>query len=446
MLMKDKVKQLMELGYSKEIIMLSLGISDKDYCKYENQIALDKNTEKHKQSNRPTKLQLLRKRYYRAYDADYRTPQQEEPKLSEEEITKITEILDTVKPKIDALPKYSKNMQLAVVSTVIKELKYIDDKTVPLDIAERLYELFPDNRKLRLGEVSTIRKVDQKRSFYFNKFSETVNRMIDKEEDPKKLQELSERLKKLFAKNKETRNFSFESKIKARITNMNKTVFDADTPTETVIEIANSLWEENYDENKTQSLITQETLAFYERRKQFVEENASNENFKRMQMPTEEGSRRQIIKQITDFIRDSEKEITDADRIYQRLLRVGQNQSVVINIIISNLISNFRFDEARKFLDEKVNSKGNTIETAIARQCRARIRNAEIADYIMKGIEASSGQIQDENKYYETIVRGIEQANISPDVIVLGKSRDGLKTITWKDVMEKQKNKNRERE
>ena len=138
--------------------------------------------------------------------------------------------------------------------------------------------------------------------------------------------------------------------------------------------------------------------------------------------------------------------MTDVDRIYQRLFNINQNQSVDINIIISNLISNARFDEAKRFLDEKVKSKGNTIETAIARQCRIKIRNAEIAEYIMKGIKASEGQIQDENKYYETILRGIEQANISPDVIVLGKSRDGLKTITWKDVMEKQKNKNKERE
>ena len=343
MLMKDKVKQLMELGYSKEIIMLSLGISDKDYCKYENQIALDKNTEKHKQSNRPTKLQLLRKRFHELYYADYSLHKAEEIQLSDEEIEKITGILDSVKTKIDELPKYSKFMQVAVVNGIMKDLEYVDDKTVPLDIAERLYNLFPNNKKMKLQDDNCVKKVDKKRSFYYNKFSETVNRIINKENDPQKLQELLERLKKLLAKNKEIVGFSFEGKIKTKLANMNKKVFDVDTPTETVIRIADSIWEEDYDEEKIQNLIERESQYFYERRKRFVEENAPNENFKRMQMPTEEGSRRQILKQISDLARNSKKEMIDIKRTYQRLLKINTNQSVTLNVIISNLIFNERF-------------------------------------------------------------------------------------------------------
>ena len=55
----------------------------------------------------------------------------------------------------------------------------------------------------------------------------------------------------------------------------------------------------------------------------------------------------------------------------------------------------------------------------------------------MKGIEAEEGEIEDEDSYFDTISRGIEQSKIDPSTIILGTSKDGKRKITWGEVTKK---------
>ncbi len=57
----------------------------------------------------------------------------------------------------------------------------------------------------------------------------------------------------------------------------------------------------------------------------------------------------------------------------------------------------------------------------------------------MRGINARPASIEEENKYYQMIQNGIDKSYLEPQNIPLGKTRDGRRTITWEDVMEKQK-------
>jgi len=441
--LKNKVKELMDLGYEKDVIKASLGMTDKAYDAIEKRILLEQRNEQEQPVIKRTKLDWLRERYEQLYTTEYGTPKPEIKELSEEEIEKLTETLNEVKREISRLPSFSALAKITSVNTLLKKLEYLDDKMLPLDIAEKLYRLLPSNRTLKIEDTTCVRKLERKRSFYHNKYAETINHIIERESDPKKLEELLERIKLFLAKSKELTASSFEAKIKHRLAEQKKKVFDVDTPTEVVREMAKSLFAEEYDAEKMQELIDQEAQDFYERRKQFVEETAPNETMKRLQMPSIEGSRRQIVKQISDWIRNNGKDMTDIVRTYHRLLQIHPNQSVVLGAIVDGLIASERYDDANEFLVEGLIEKLNADTSRLIRQNRLRVRNAEIASFIMRGIRALPGQIEDENKYYDTIVSGIEQAGIAPDAILLGKSKDRLKTITWKDLTQRTKGKER---
>ena len=158
-------------------------------------------------------------------------------------------------------------------------------------------------------------------------------------------------------------------------------------------------------------------------------------------MLTLERAKKQIYYQIGNLIKSGSNNIVNIEDSYQRLVNINHNWSVSLNIVIENLLVNKRFEEANSFVEMLFKSIKNPDYIKIRKQMKLKIRNSEISYFIMKGINAEEDSIDDEDKYYQLIEKGIEQSNISPISIVLGKTFDGLRNITWYDIMEKQKEK-----
>ena len=64
---------------------------------------------------------------------------------------------------------------------------------------------------------------------------------------------------------------------------------------------------------------------------------------------------------------------------------------------------------------------------------RKEIRNAEIGDIILKGLNMEATP-EEEKSYIELIERGLQRGNVNLRAIPLGKSKDGLKDITLADI------------
>ena len=64
---------------------------------------------------------------------------------------------------------------------------------------------------------------------------------------------------------------------------------------------------------------------------------------------------------------------------------------------------------------------------------RKEIRNEEIGDAVLKGINMD-GTLEEQNAYYELIEKGLKQGNVKLGAVCLGKSEDGLRTITLADI------------
>lgn len=121
----------------------------------------------------------------------------------------------------------------------------------------------------------------------------------------------------------------------------------------------------------------------------------------------------------------------DAIKKIQTVFKATIEQAMPI--VVQNLIQNKKFDEAKHICEEaeKFLKEGNI--SIITRILKVQIRNAQISDMVLKGINMQ-GTPEEIVKYFDLIEKGIKQANISMEKISLGKSEDGRRKIALSDV------------
>ena len=115
-----------------------------------------------------------------------------------------------------------------------------------------------------------------------------------------------------------------------------------------------------------------------------------------------------------------------------------------IRTVVKNLTNVKDFERAKEVCN-KFSSKDNESSlSAYIRKLRKQIRNEEISDIVLKGLNMN-GTEREERTYFELIEKGIKMGNIKLGAVSLGKSQDGLRNITLADIWvdENQKEKSR---
>ena len=112
-----------------------------------------------------------------------------------------------------------------------------------------------------------------------------------------------------------------------------------------------------------------------------------------------------------------------------------------IRTVVNNLTSIKDFERAKKVCDSFSNKDKESPLSKNIRTLRKSIRNEEIRDIVLKVINMN--EMEEERAYLELIEKGIKMGNVKLEEISLGKSQDGLRTITLADIWtdEKQKEK-----
>lgn len=118
----------------------------------------------------------------------------------------------------------------------------------------------------------------------------------------------------------------------------------------------------------------------------------------------------------------------------------GTQKGAALRIVVLNLAGKKHFETARILCNKVVvENKEPELQGSIKRLL-IDIRNAEIADFVLKGIRMNAS-VEEENTYFELLEAGLKKANINPRAISLGKSENGMQNITLADILtgEKQK-------
>ena len=125
--------------------------------------------------------------------------------------------------------------------------------------------------------------------------------------------------------------------------------------------------------------------------------------------------------------------------MFARLVGVEVDRNVAINTIVQRLLDREKYDEAEAFIRGSYPDREDWSQIKNRKTALTDVRKRRISTFIMRGINARPASVEEENKYYQMIQNGIDKSYLEPQNIPLGKTRDGRRTITWADVMEKPK-------
>lgn len=439
MLVKDKVENLIKLGYDDDVIAMALGLSDKQVEYTKRQLEQER---ARAATSRKTvsKLQLLRERYFKLYNANYGEPKVVQKSITEEQRKEIVRRLDEAEKLLSSFIKDSESTQKKKLSEIKDLYSYMDDLVLPTDLVRRAYSIFPEKFLYKIRDRYINAAMQRIIKSYKSKTLESINLEIASTNDLDGLIELSKKLREV-----SDMSYLAVSSLRSKINNkiydikINAYKEQVDVPDDKIEELISSLMNPDVDIEIVKETMKRYSLEYYERKKKMVEETAINSNLARLQAPTIEGSIKQVEHQLLTTIKNPKIEIGNIDFLCQRLMAMGLSKGVVVHRIVDRLIQNKQFDEATSFVEKNFADYKDRNELTSKKGYEHQIQNARICHYIMKGINAPEGTIADEDRYYDMIIAGIEKAKVDPHVLNLGRSKDGKKSICFADLMEKQK-------
>ncbi len=445
-----EVKKLIQSGFDLELISFELDIPLKEIRQIKQKIDEQKRTTKTRKysynkmvSSRNketrTKIQQMRERYRNLYLKNNQESIVVRKELSEKEIVKINSSITTIRNIINEMKEASKDERRKKVNGILAEIKKIQNYQLTIEQAEQLNVLLNAEELQRLSL-----KVKDKIQIYINRCKKNIVRKLVEAvdiaqcqtEDIEELKVLGKKITFEMERESPISVGTVRSKIYNKISKIqqNKVLerIRNDIP-ENVSRIINDLANGTVDIEKAKEIIKEEA------------NNKIDSKPKTRFSLTEQQEERQILIQIEMAIREKADRfhITNPELTIIKLQELcGDDLGQAVRAVVENLIFVKNFEEAKRVCDKFT---GKNKENQIAkemRDLRLRIRNAEISDMVLKGINMQ-GTEEEERKYFELIEKGIKMGNVKLRSISLGKSQDGTRNITladiWPDENEREK-------
>ena len=440
-----EIKKLIKKGFDLELISFELDIPIEEImqCKLElekinksssiktysvREIIDSKNKQAH------LKMQQMREQYRKLFFKVNKVEIKPIKKLTTQEI----EFVDSVIAEIDEIVKGMKNISKKErrkgANIILTKIKKIENYQLTIEQSERLHSLMQSENLEKLN-LNTTDKID----FYINRTKRTiVKKLTDavdnaqvQTEDLQELKILEKKLTTTMQHNNPIYVGAVKSRIENKILKINqKIAFNRirnDVPTDIafiITEIANG----TLDIEIANEIIDKEA-------KKRVE-NKPKTKFSL----TEEQEKKQILIQIRTVLMEKPEQYHIENpkvTIMQMQELCGGDLEQSVRTVVKNLTCIKDFERAKNVCDSfSIKDKDNQIPKYIRTQ-KNEIRNAELGDIVLKGLNMS-GTEEDDRKYFELIEKGLKMGNVKLSSVPLGKSQDGLKNIYLSDIWETQ--------
>lgn len=445
MIGKKEVIELIKSGFDPESIAFEFGLEIEQVrqCKEE----IEQNKVK-SQNNKPnltghSEMEKMREKYRRLYWGNNRSEIVQTKPLSQEEIELIDTVLATVVDKIKEMEGLGKKEKRDIAQSIYTELKKIPEHQMPLEQAEKFYKLMCSKNLVGLNMNITDR-ID----FLLNKlrfksqcqFADAIDFAQDKSIDIKELQRLSNLITSDMLREKNVVFGAVKNKILNKISRIQQQMA-VDTMKnnipDSIKSITSDLVKGKVDIQRANAIIDEE-----------AKRRLANRPQNRFAM-TKEDEKKQVFYKISTAIEENAETypIENPQKTIKQLQELfGGRIEQSIRTVVENLITRKKFNEAKSICEEYI--ENFTTENLSSRHAPSnnlssirslsnRVRNAEISDIVMTALE-NQGTPEEERAYLKFIKRLLEEGNINPSVISLGKSKDGRKNITLADVWSEQ--------
>lgn len=147
---------------------------------------------------------------------------------------------------------------------------------------------------------------------------------------------------------------------------------------------------------------------------------------------TEEQVREQILVQIRFVLKERAKEYkieNPVETVLQLESLCDGNIESAMNTVVQNLVNRKEYEKAESVCNNFYIKGNNDKSNANIVDLRKKIRYAQLGDFVLKGITRKSTP-KKEKEYVETLEKKLQEYNINPEAISLGKSQDGARNIT----------------
>ncbi len=441
----EEIKKLIKNGFDLELMSFELDIPIEEIMQYKLELEKTNKSKpiktysareiidnKNKQAH--SKMQQMREQYKRLFfkvdKVEVKTPKE----LTNQEIELINSVITEIEEIVKGMKNLSKKERRKGANVILTKIKKIENYQLTIEQSEKLHSLIQSEELEKLN-LNTTDKID----FYINRTKKTIVKKLTDAIDiaqlqTEDLQELKILEKKLTTKMQQS-NQIYVGAVKSRIGNKilkinQKMVFDRirnDVPTDIafiITEIANG----TLDTEIANEIIDKEA-------KKRIEKKPKT----RFSL-TEEQEKKQILIQIrTVLMEQPEKYHIENPKVTIKQMQelCGGDLEQSIRTVVNNLICSKDFKRAKEVCDRfSIKDNDNQIPKYI-RTLKNGIRNAEIGDITLKGLNMR-GTEEEDRAYFELIEKGLKMGNVKLSSVPLGKSQDGLKNIYLSDIWETQ--------
>ena len=427
------ISKLVDKGYDINLVSFEFDIPVQRIIDYRRMIQIEQAKDRYPFRSLESKMQIMRRKYYSLMGTKSENKKTFEKKLTEEENKQINSAIVKIEECVGNIHDAERKEKRKYAVIIVGEIKKILDYNMTINQIESLLKLLNSN------ELNTIPLLDFQDKIHFSinsvrrrtiqKYVETIDYEQATTNDLDRLQRLEKKLMSNdLLKNGNILSIStLRSQITAKIERLKKQ------------SVINNL-RENVPESMSQiiSEIADGTVDI-EKARRTIEEEAINRVESKPKTKfslTVDQEKSQIAYQIRRIIveRADKYKIKNPELFLKQLREVcNLDDEKALSVLIRNFINRKEYNEARKLCDTipLKDEKGN-IRTYL-RTLRKEIVIAELSDTVLKSIKISRS-FEEENACFEFIKEGLRRADISPRVLILSKSDDGMKSITLEDV------------
>lgn len=417
---RKEIEQIISKGYELELVSLEFDIPMEELRTIKRE--LDKNQEK-------TELQKLRERYKKLYLQENESAVKEFKKNTEEEKKFINEKIEIIEDLLNNISEKTIEERRKIVKELTEEIAKLKKYQLSLEQAEKLYDM--------LG-IEELKGLNRKNSDKMNNYIRASKRIVEKQiaeninilqsqtTDIEELRKLDKKLTLEMTKRNPIAVATVKNIISNRILEIQTQKAIKKIKEDVPIDIENiikSIANDTLNLEEAKEIINEEV----KKRK----ENKPKNKF----VVTEKQERNQILVQIRKLLKENPEKyhINNPNKAIIQIQKLcGGEIEQAIGDVVQNLLNEKRFDDAM-LIYESLSKDKDIVDFKYKRKLKNEIENAKIGNKIMEIIN-SDYTVEEDKAYYGLIKSKLERDNIKLSSIKLGKSQNGLKNITLKDI------------
>ena len=452
-------RKFIEDGYNRlEVISIEFGISMNELIRIQRQVEEEKKAaeqrakymqmqaaiakQRQQADSRPRhvdKLGVLRKNYERIFNGIAPKKAEVKPKVAIPDNEVVRETIE----KVEALILEKKEDNIQAINLILDELKVIKDKPMSVEQAEQLLDILycgqilnnetNKNLKVPMGNQhrTLIKNVNYYRKNVLDKFIEALKAKCDATNNLEELKNLSSKLRGKVSGIDYVAVTVVRGRIQTKLEQINKelTAQSMYMVSDDMDIMLRAISSGEVDDESFSNAIESELQERTKRQKKYF-------------VTTREKQIEQIFYALVKALENHAEEypITNPEKTLEILeQKFGMGFDNNFRAVIHNLIERKSFVEANALCDKYTNLMGKDEKCAgCISSIRNDIRRAEIGQIVLRAIHTNA-TVDEQNRFFDFLDGKMQRIRFSYDLIPLGKTKDGKRKITLKDIMENER-------